>query len=446
MNSHTSSNDDSLPESGTTPEQAASEQSSALPAGEPTNSVPPADEPKVSAPPVDEPTFSASALSDALPVVSSVRVRRSGGRGAAGWALLFALVSLGVAGFTLWQAYGWRTQNVGLREEVAKRLQENDNSVVESRVLAQQEHESLNSIRSKVGALESQVNKSEGHAKALETLYEQFSRSQEDRVVAEVQQAVAVAEQQLQYAGNIETALIALRAAQTRLEQNDHGQFMALRQALKTDIEKLSRHGTLDMPSMALRLEQVLGKIDKLPLVNSGEVSAEKPSAKSGEKEGGKGVGHFILGLAGDIWADLRSLVKFERLDTTTEPVLLVPEQSTFLRENVKIRLLTARLAMLARDGNTYVADLERARDWVERFFDTRNEEVDGVVKELDALKTVPVGVIRYELIESAAAVRRFQTRGGEPPPVHSPQPPVSGHAAAETPEVPETPASSAQP
>jgi len=410
------------------------------------------DEPAISALPATEPTV--SAVPGALPVSHSVPAKRTSGRGAAGWALLLALVSLGVAGFSLWQSYGWRIQNKDLHENVARRLEESDKSIIESRVLAKQENENLNTILGKVGALEGQVSKSEGHAKALEALYEQFSRSQEDRIVAEVRQAVEFADQQLRYAGNIETALIALRGAQTRLEQNDHGQFATLRQALGADIEKLNQQGTLDMPGTALRLEQVLEKIDKLPLIYSSEVSAGSPSARSGEKEG-EGMTHFISGLARDIWTDLRSLVKFERLGEGAEPVLLAPEQNAFLRENVKIRLLTARLAMLARDGKTYVADLERARGLIGRIFDMGNEEVDGVIKELDALKTVQVGVIRHELIDSAAAVRRFQTRGGEHPPMPSLQPLVSRQAIVgppeppvvkEAPETPEAPGQPAQP
>ncbi|MCL2874873.1 MAG: uroporphyrinogen-III C-methyltransferase [Betaproteobacteria bacterium] len=424
MNSPTSSNDDNLPEPGIVPEQAP----------EPA---PPAGESAVSAPPVGKSTVSApaSSLSGALPKPVSMK----SGRAAAGWALLLALVSLVIAGFALWQVNEWRTQNVDLRDEVAKRLQESDQAVGESRASAQREHESINTVLGKIGALEVQINKNEGHAAALEALYQQFSRSQEDRLVAEVQQAVAVAEQQLQYAGNIEMALIALRAAQTRLEQHDHGQFTALRQALSTDIEKLSQQSTLDMPGTALRLEQVLKNIDKLPLAYSAEVSAEKRSAEHSVK--GEGISQFISSLASDIWAELRSLVKFERLDTETEPVLLAPEQSAFLRENVKMRLLTARLAMLARDGHTYVTDLERACNWIERFFDMRSEEVKAIVAELRTLETVQVGVIRHELIESATAVRRFQTRGGESPPTLLPQPPASDQAT-----VPEAPALPAQP
>jgi len=367
-----------------------------------------------------------------LPEASPVSAKRAGGGGATGWALLLALAALGVAGFALWQAYEWRSQSVILREEVAKRLQESDQAVGEARARAQQEQESLNTLLTKIGALEGQVSKSEGHAMALEALYQQFSRSQEDRIVAEVQQAVEFAGQQLQYAGNIEMALIVLREAQQRLERNDHGQFTALRQALKTDIEKLSRQDTFDMPRTAERLKDALEKIDKLPLAYYGEVSAERSSVKPVEKVEEEGVTNFIRNLAADVWMELRSLVRFERLNTENSPMLLAPEQSAYLRENVKIRLLTARLAMLARDGRSYVTDLERARNSIERFFDMSNGDVKEVVEELRALEAMPVGVIRNELIESATAVGRLRTRGGEPLPALPPAPAEAAPVSAQ--------------
>ena len=448
MNSPTSSHDNSLSEPGITIEQAPLPEPSSAPS---SSESPPAacgeqTSPEPSVPPVGESTISAPApaptptpvLSDVPPVSASVSAECR--RGASGWALLLALISIGVAGFALWQAYEWRTQSVSLREEVAKRLQESDQAVGESRASAQREHESLNTIMAKIGALEGQFSKSEGYAMALEALYQQFSRSQEDRIIAEVQQAVELAGQQLQYAGNIEMALIVLREAQTRLERNDHGQFASLRQALKADIEKLNRQDTFDMPRTAERLEHMLKKIDELPLAYYEEVSADGPPVRPVEKAPGEGAAHFFRGLAADVWVELRSLVKFERLDTENEPVLLAPDQSVYLRENVRIRLLTARLAMLARDGHTYISDLEQARNWIERFFDMRNDGVKSVVEELRMLEVMPVGVIRNELIESAAAVSRLRTRSEEPSPVLPPKSSDSGQAAPEAATVPAQP------
>ncbi|MDR1661018.1 MAG: uroporphyrinogen-III C-methyltransferase [Azoarcus sp.] len=327
--------------------------------------------------------------------------------GAAGWALLLALLCLGATAYTLWQSREWQAENRVSHEKLGWRLEHNDAAAAEARDLTRQ----VAALQGKLDAIEAKIDKSEGQTMALENLYQQFSRSQEDRLIAEVRQAVTIASQQLQYAGNVETALIALRGAQARLEQNDHGQFASLRRTLAADIEKLGQQGALDIPGIALRLEQLLAKVDTLPLVRSSEIPVPPPPEPTGAEDAS--FAGFARSLLRDIWNDLRSLIKIERLDAETEPVLLAPEQSAFLRENLKIRLLTARLALLARDGRTYAADLAQARNWIERFFDMHDPDVKAAVDGLHALEAMPVSVTRYELIESLAALRSLETPRG---------------------------------
>ena len=115
-------------------------------------------------------------------------------------------------------------------------------------------------------------------------------------------------------------------------------------------------------------------------------------------------------------------MIRVERMDGK-EPVLLAPEQSSFLRENLKLRLLTARLALLARDGRTYETDLAQARGWVERFFDQGDERVKLVLSELQALGAVKIRYTPPDLSETFTALRNLQVRAGRPPqPVEPPK------------------------
>ena len=124
-----------------------------------------------------------------------------------------------------------------------------------------------------------------------------------------------------------------------------------------------------------------------------------------------KGIG-LARELADDVWREVRGLVRMERLDQD-DPVLLAPAQNAFLRENLKIRLLTARLALLARDARTYGADLAQARVWIERFFDQRDERVKMALQELSALEAVAIRTELPTLTESFTALRIMQVRGG---------------------------------
>ncbi|MHB1374854.1 MAG: uroporphyrinogen-III C-methyltransferase [Thauera sp.] len=372
-----------------------------------------------------------------------------GGRSAAAWwALLLALIAIGGAGWAVWQARDTRVQSVTLREELARRLSEGETVAAEARGIVRQQQEVIASLQGKLGVLESKVETTEGQAAALEALYQEFSRSREDGVIAEVEQAVALASQQLQIAGNVEAALIALQEAEARLAIHDRGQLAPLRRALARDIDELRLQPVLDVSGLSLRLERLLEHADALPLAFEGQlpldaaVGSEMGPADSGGLAGWMaGVWRFTQALAADVWHEVRTLVRVERLDQD-DPVLLAPAQNTFLRENLKIRLLTARLALLARDGRTYEADLAQARAWVERFFDLREERVQAALAEVKALEAVKVRYEPPDLSETFTALRTVQARNGRPPLPSEPARPADTAAAATAAEAtPEAPA-----
>lgn len=341
----------------------------------------------------------------------SAPVRRRGG-----WGTAVALIAIAAAGFVAWQVFELRTNVAETREEVAERLAASDTALAEARGLSRQQQETIAGLQGKIGALEAHVAATEGQAAALEHLYQEFSRTSEDRVLAEAEQAINIAAQQLQLAGNFEAALIALQGAETRLATQDRGQLQPLRRALARDIERLSATPQVDVPGLALRLESLLERVDTLPLAFAGQLDEGKSSA--GKNSGAAPTGErpvleYLAGLGRELWNEIRTLVRVERLDQS-DPVLLAPAQSTFLRENLKIRLLTARLALLARDGRTYAADLAQARGWIERFFDTRDNAVHDVLAELAALQAMPIKVEQPSPTESFAALRLLQARNSE--------------------------------
>lgn len=345
----------------------------------------------------------------------------SAGSALSGWALLLAILAAGSAGWAGWQAWDMRSQGAGLREEVARRVSEGETIAAEARGIARQQQETIAALQGKLGAIEAKVEATEGQAAALEALYQSFSRTQEDQVVAEVEQTVAAAAQQLQLAGNVHAALIALQGAEQRLAIQDKGQLAPLRRALAKDIETLKLQPAIDVPGLGLRLERLLERADAMPLAFEGQLPAAEPSGAtaSAVAEGSDITTRamsYARALLADVWREVKSLVRVERLDQP-DPVLLAPAQNTFLRENLKIRLLTARLALLARDGRTYAADIVQARQWVERYFDPRDERVQVTLAELNELGQVALSTELPALTESFAALRQLQSRARETAP-----------------------------
>jgi len=326
---------------------------------------------------------------------------------------LLALVGVALIGWQVWEV---RVVAKETRQEVAQRLATGDGAVSEIRALTRQQQEATAALQSRFGALQSQVEATEGQAAALEALYIEYSRSRSDQALAEVEQAINIAAQQLHLAGNFEAALIALQGAEARLAMPDQGHLQALRRALIKDIDELKDHPQVDVSGLALRLEILLERLDSLPLafeVQLAEAAAAREQAAA-ETSGGEGAVarslEFLRALSADIWGDVKGMVRLERMDQS-DPVLLAPAQSTYLRENVKIRLLTARLALLARDGRTYSADLSQARGWIERYFDISDEQVQRVVADLAELEQVSIKAEAPALSDTFAALRLVQAR-----------------------------------
>jgi uroporphyrin-3 C-methyltransferase len=109
-----------------------------------------------------------------------------------------------------------------------------------------------------------------------------------------------------------------------------------------------------------------------------------------------------------DLWHELRQLVRIERLDRP-DPGLLAPREIYFLRENLRLRLLSARLALLARDGRSFASDLQQAETWLERYFDTRAAGVQEAQQQLRALARLDVMREPADLNETLSALRNFK-------------------------------------
>ena len=316
-------------------------------------------------------------------------------------------------GFLGWQWWLLRGQLANAQSQVAERMGQSDDVAREARAGVRQAQDAMTSLQGKVGLLEAKMAESEGQAAALEDLYQEFSRTRDERMMAEIEQAVTIASQQLQLAGNVEAALIALQGAEARLAGSTQGRLGPLRRALTQDVERLRATPRVDVTGITLKLEHLLQAADTLPLTFTDQAEANAPAAKSPKgpfMDDPLGYGRALLT---DLWAEIRAMVRVERLDAAADPVLLSPSQSTFLRENLKIRLLTARLALLGRDARTFEADVSRAADWVARYFDQSKPEVASALESLNRLKGISIAPQQPMLTETMAVLQNMQ---GRPP------------------------------
>ncbi len=307
------------------------------------------------------------------------------------WGVLLAVIAIALA------AAAWlnnRDQSRGVKTDMARKLAEFDASIKESRILARNADELTRQNLSRIAQIESQLSGSQEQQQALESLYRELARDRDQWTLSDIEQIVLTASQQLQLAGNVKAAIIALETADQRLLRLDKPQFTRLRQAIANDLARLHATPFVDQTGISLKLSAMAGNVEQWPLASA---HTKKP-AKT-EESGST--------LTQDLLAEFKNLVQIRRLDQG-EPALLMPEQEYFLRHNLELRLLTARLALLSRDTAGYQSDLNAAGRLLARYFNTQDAAVAAAQAELRRLATQNAAPRLPELKESLAAIESY--------------------------------------
>ena len=294
------------------------------------------------------------------------------------------------------------------QEELARRLRDIETETREARTLGRQTQEALREALGKLGALEAKVAESQNQQVALEVLYQELARNRDEWQLAEIEQVLAIAQQQLQLAGNVRAALLALQLAESRLSRVDRPQFLPVRRALTRDIDRLKSLPALDVPGLSLTIDRLIASVDAMPLAFD-ERLERSVSGKSAKSEP-PAAENFFTRLGDDMWKELRQLVVVRKLDAP-EPPLLPPQQAWFLRENLKLRLLNARLALLTRDEAGYREDLRVAERWIQRYFDARTKASQAALVQLKQLSLASISFEPPSIVDSLEAVRGFKSR-----------------------------------
>ncbi|MGD2139169.1 MAG: uroporphyrinogen-III C-methyltransferase, partial [Burkholderiales bacterium] len=170
------------------------------------------------------------------------------GQGAAGFtAVLALLVALAAAAYTGWQGYQLQRQSQQLDTEVASRLREIETIGSNSRQLSNDAKNVASDVEARIGQLDARLAGLENQRLAMESLYNDLSRSRDEWTLTQVEQILLVASQQLQLADNVKAALVALQAADARLAKSERPQFTQLRRVIEADIERLKSSPFVDV-------------------------------------------------------------------------------------------------------------------------------------------------------------------------------------------------------
>lgn len=319
---------------------------------------------------------------------------------------MLALVSLGAFGLA------WNTQQrlKAAEQEIVKRQQDAGTQSAEARLMARQAEAATRETAAKVALLEARVAETSLQRSQLEELIQSLSRSRDENVLSDVDAALRLALQQSAITGSAEPLLSALRQADERLARYQQPRMDRVRRAVLQDLDRVKAAGTVDVQSLAIRIDETVRAIDDLPLLAAIDRRGAQRDANSraaGEREsdtasstspaaavrpaagasaaGGPGpqwLDARVRSMLHQVWSEVRDLVRVTRVDEP-EAALLAPEQAFFLRENLKLRLLNARLALLSRQFDTVQADLRDAQASLDRYFDKGSRRVELAREQL---------------------------------------------------------------
>lgn len=312
----------------------------------------------------------------------------------------------------LWQWVAAQRTVSGMQEQLARKLAEINGVSKSDRSLLTQSQDQVHELSGRIVALEARLAEIQSQRAALDALYADISASREEAVLADIEQMLLTAAQQAQLSASAKVALIALQNADARLQRAHRLAFSDLRKIIGEDISRLRALPQADISAVNAQLEKLMTSVDSLPLAYR-----QRPAAKATQPQAAPESEKTWQRLLREIGEEARRLVRIE--DTGMEEIPLVPPgQEFFLRENLKLRLMSARLALLSRNEETFRQELRNAQLWTARYFDNKSNEGAQMISGLKNLATADIRVEIPDISRSLQAVQYLRlAREGESKP-----------------------------
>ena len=290
-----------------------------------------------------------------------------------------------------------------LRHQLAEKINEMVGEGKENHLLLAKNQSRINELDSKVTALEK--NKGDGKNQRTEKdgWYGELVASREETVLAEVEQMLLNADQQLQLSENVRAALIVMQSADEHLQRMNQPAFKGLSRAIIRDMDKLRALPSINVKGVNAQLNELVDMVDNLPIASLQRVEGE-PVEKTLIPEDEA----LYQKLGREIWQELKQLVQIENTGMDKIP-LLPPNQQFFLRENLKLRLMSAKMDLLTRDENAYKQDVEASLRWVRRYFDTKSKQGLAMLEGLGKLSSSNIYVALPDIGSSLQAIRNYR-------------------------------------
>ncbi len=278
----------------------------------------------------------------------------------------------------LWQKLG------NIQEQLARQTAESGSQAGEARATAKQAQELAIETAAKLAVLDARLSEVALQRTQLEELMQSLSRSRDENLVVDIESSLRLAQQQAQLTGSVEPLLASLKSAELRVARAAQPRLTPVQRAIAKDVARIKGTALSDTPAMLVRLDELVSLADELPVGNALQAPKAAPSLQRKTEETLTGWSGRMLELVRE---EVRGLVRVSKIENP-DVALLSPEQSFFVRENFKLKVLNARLGLLSRQTDAARADLVAASNSLTRYFDAGSRKTQTAQAALQQLQT----------------------------------------------------------
>jgi uroporphyrin-3 C-methyltransferase len=286
-----------------------------------------------------------------------------------------AVIALGVS-VLLWQKLS------RIQEQLARQSADTGLQALEAKTWAKQAQETVQDSAARVSLMEARISEVALQRTQLEELMQSLSRSRDETLVVDIESALRIAQQQAQMTGSTEPLLAALQSAQKRVQRAAQPRLAPVSRALENDLERLKSVPSFDMPGLMTKLDEGVALVDGLVLINAPRVS-QSQIRQQAETSGEPTPPRWWMNGLTRMTDEIKGLLRVSRIDSP-ESALISPEQAFFLRENLKLKLLNARLGLLARQKEGVRNDLGAAAVLVRRYAEPQSRRTAQLLQLLE--------------------------------------------------------------
>lgn len=286
----------------------------------------------------------------------------------------------------------------GMQEQLARQTADSGTQATEARALARESQDLVRDAVGRLSVVEARIQDATLQRTQLEELMHSVSRSRDETLLVDVESALRMALQQAQLSGSLEPLVVTLKSSAQRIERTAQPRLAPVQRAMEKDLDRLSRASVTDTAGLLGRLDELVRMADEIPLLSSvtqapmlsqGSTGVPLPPQLDAAVTPGQWAWWQHWGER--VWTasanEARDLVRIRRIDHP-DAVLLAPEQAFFLRENLKLKLLNARLGLLARQYDAARSDLGSASAALGKYFDGQSRRTQGAQTLLLQIQT----------------------------------------------------------